>query len=82
MEPQPSAKKPESPVSIRLILAAVALLLLVITVAQNTDLITVRFLVWEFSISQIVLITMVGLAGVLVGYAIGRMKRPVPAAKK
>ena len=60
---------------LRLTLASVAFLVLVITVVQNTQTITVRFLFWEFSISQILLITLIGVAGFLIGYFVGKLNR-------
>lgn len=64
-------------------LSWVFVLLLLIFVAifsvQNADVITVRFLAWQFTLSGALLIQLAALLGVFVGIGIGwRSRRAVP----
>lgn len=47
---------------------------------QNADVITVRFMAWEFSLSAALLIQLAALLGVFVGLALGVRARREPAA--
>jgi len=60
------------------VLIGVVVLLLIITLLQNTAVVTFRFLFWEFSISQILLIPLV----LLVGFAVGMLTYSLIARKK
>ena len=46
--------------------------LFLIILLQNTQVVTLRFLFWEFGMSQIILIPLAVLLGVGVGYILGR----------
>lgn len=57
-------------------LAAVALFgLVVLTMLQNTHVVVVHFLFWRFALSQIVLILLILLAGILLGYFFAKMPK-------
>ncbi len=50
------------------IVAGVALLIVLTIMVQNTQVVTVKLLLWQLRMSQIVLIIMVALIGFAIGY--------------
>jgi uncharacterized integral membrane protein len=58
--------------NLKLILGGIVVACFVIMAIQNAQTITLRFLFWEFSASQIILIPLILLFGVAAGYLIGR----------
>lgn len=52
----------------RLIIGITLTLLVVVFTLQNTEVVTVNFLLWRFSLSRVVLIFVLLLAGVLLGW--------------
>lgn len=59
---------------VKLIAAAVLAVLCLIVVVQNTEVVTVRFLIWEAALSQVILLLLVLLAGFLLGYLVARLR--------
>lgn len=66
----------------KIILVLVVFVLLAVLLAQNTGLITYRLFFWTVSLSQVVIIPLVALAGFVLGFVTGaarrRMKGPKP----
>ncbi|HLF18362.1 MAG TPA: LapA family protein [Candidatus Omnitrophota bacterium] len=50
----------------------IILMLPIILLLQNTQVVTVRFLFWQISMSQIILIPLVLVIGFVVGFLIGK----------
>ena len=59
---------------LRLLVAGFLSLLVLIIVVQNTDVVTVNFLLWEFSMSRVILILLCTGAGFGVGYVVARIR--------
>jgi uncharacterized integral membrane protein len=57
----------------KLIVFLVILLLALITIAQNAQYVTVRFLFWSFIASQIVLIVLTLGFGFVMGFLVGKL---------
>jgi len=53
-------------------LAMIVGALLTILVVQNTDVVSLKFLVWEYSMSRIVLLPLVALFGFIIGFIVGK----------
>lgn len=53
--------------TVKTVLVTIALVILVVTVMQNTQVVSLHFLIWDFSISQILLLPLVALMGFVVG---------------
>jgi putative membrane protein len=51
------------------VVIVVALILLLIVVLQNTQVVTLRFLFWNLTMSRVILLPLVGLIGLILGYA-------------
>lgn len=49
-------------------------LLILLLVIQNTDVVSVRFLFWEVSMSRVILILLSALAGFVSGYLVARIR--------
>lgn len=69
----------------KVIVGIVLAILLVVLVAQNTAVVTYRFLFWSVSMSQVILFPLAALIGFLLGFIVGRVSRrqavgKVPAA--
>ncbi len=72
---EPAAKSPEKPakpraqnrIPIFFYVGALAFLLLVIFIVQNTQPVVVSFLIWRAEMSQIVVITISGILGFFLG---------------
>jgi uncharacterized integral membrane protein len=69
-----SAPKKRTARNAWLVLGALAGLLLAIAIAQNSQVIVLRFLFWESQVSQILVIGVAGLLGFLVGVGIARVR--------
>lgn len=59
----------------RYVVACILLLLILVFVVQNTEVVAIRFLAWEFQASLVILITLIALAGFVCGYLVGRVGR-------
>ncbi len=46
--------------------------LLLILLVQNTEVVSLRFLFWELSMSRIILLPLVMLSGVVIGFVLGK----------
>ena len=53
-----------------LLVSLIIVFLIILT--QNAQVVTFRFLFWKLSMSQIILVVLSGLIGVLIGYNIAR----------
>lgn len=58
----------------KLIIGIVAIILFVIFLIQNTQVVTLRLYFWKLSMSQIILISITMLIGIVVGYIIATMR--------
>ncbi|MFO7459885.1 MAG: lipopolysaccharide assembly protein LapA domain-containing protein [Desulfatiglandales bacterium] len=58
----------------RFIIALILVILVGILLLQNTQVVTLKIYFWEISMSQIILLPLVLLLGLLVGYGIARFK--------
>lgn len=54
----------------KLIAGAVLLFIIFLFIVQNTDVVTVKFLLWGFAISRALLIFLMAIAGFIVGWFI------------
>lgn len=59
----------------RKIIVVIGVLLLLIIMLQNTQIITVNILFWKLDMSQIVLIFMATMIGLLVGYLASALRK-------
>ena len=48
--------------------------LFLIILVQNTQVVTFRFLMWEFSMSQIILVLLTTLIGIVLGYTAAKSR--------
>jgi uncharacterized integral membrane protein len=55
------------------IIAGILLVLVLIVLGQNTEVVTIRLLVWKISMSRIVLMLLSMLAGVVIGFVVARL---------
>jgi len=62
---------------VKLVVAGVLALLVLVFVGQNTDVVSIRFIVWEFAMSRVLLILLTLIVGVIIGFIAAR----VPAGK-
>lgn len=60
--------------TLKLIVALVLLLVVVMVVVQNTEVVTLRFLVWQLKMSQVVLLPLSILTGFLLGFLLARWR--------
>ena len=56
----------------KVIAALVAICAYLVVLAQNTEVVTVKLLFWEASMSRIILMTITGIIGFVIGYLFGR----------
>ena len=57
----------------------ILIVLFTIFVSQNTEVVTVKAYFWQFQMSIIVLISLIGLLGVILGFIVARLfDRPAP----
>ena len=59
----------------KIILVLILAALLFVLLIQNTAIITYRLYFWTISISQIILVPLVALAGFLLGYILGSLRK-------
>ena len=59
----------------KIILLLVVFVLLTGLLAQNTGIVTYRLLFWTVSLSQVVIVPLVALAGFVLGFVIGAARR-------
>lgn len=57
----------------KIILLMILVVLFTIFVSQNTEVITVKAYFWQFQMSIIVLISLIGLLGVIFGFIIAKL---------
>lgn len=57
----------------RIVVPAILALLFLIVLFQNTDVVTLRVLFWELSMSQVILIPIVMGIGFALGYVVARL---------
>lgn len=57
----------------RIVLAIVLALLVTILVFQNTEVVTVAFLLWKFEMSRVILILLAVMTGFICGYLVARL---------
>ncbi|MGB0385668.1 MAG: LapA family protein [Ardenticatenaceae bacterium] len=60
---------------LRIIFSSILFVLFLILLAQNTDIVTVRMFLWEFSMSRIILLSGTLLTGFLIGYLMATINR-------
>ena len=66
----------------KIIILIILIVLFTIFVSQNTEVITVKAYFWQFQMSIIVLISLIGLLGVILGFIVARIfNRSVPDKK-
>ncbi len=58
--------------SLRLGLVSAATLVVLIVILQNTEVVDVRFLLWEFRMSRVVLMVLTGAVGFLAGFVVAK----------
>ncbi len=58
--------------SLRLGLVSAATLVVLIVILQNTEVVDVRFLLWDFRISRVVLMVLTGAVGFLAGFVVAK----------
>ncbi|HEY6907207.1 MAG TPA: LapA family protein [Ignavibacteriaceae bacterium] len=64
----------------KIIILMILIVLFTVFVSQNTEVITIDAFFWQFRMSTIVLISLVGLLGVVIGFIIAKLfDRPSPA---
>jgi uncharacterized integral membrane protein len=64
----------------KIIFLMILVVLFTIFVSQNTEVVTVKAFFWQFQMSIIVLISLIGLLGVIFGFIIAKLfDRPSPA---
>lgn len=59
----------------KVIAALIAIGVYLLILAQNTEVVTVKLLFWEASMSRIILMTITGMIGFIIGYLSGRFSR-------
>lgn len=63
----------------KIIFIMILIVLFTVFVSQNTEVVTVKAYFWQFRMSIIVLISLIGLLGVIFGFIIARIfDRPSP----
>jgi uncharacterized integral membrane protein len=65
---------------VKIVLALILLVLLGILLIQNTEIVTYRVYFWTISMSQMILAPLVAVAGFLIGYIFGTMRRKKPGS--
>jgi uncharacterized integral membrane protein len=66
----------------RFIIALILVILVGILLLQNTQVVTLKIYFWEISMSQIILLPLVLLLGLLAGYGIARLKGKTKKGKE
>ncbi len=62
--------------SLRLGLVSAATLVVLIVILQNTEVVDVRFLLWDFRMSRVVLMVLTGAVGFLAGFVVAKFAGP------
>ena len=57
---------------LRLGLVSAATLVVLIVILQNTEVVDVRFLLWDFRMSRVVLMVLTGAVGFLAGFVLAK----------
>ncbi len=57
----------------RLVVAILLGILVLVLVLQNTEVVSVRFFLWDFSMSRVVLVLLTTLIGFVCGYLVARV---------
>ena len=60
----------------KVIVAGALALLLLVLVIQNTEVVTLQFLFWQFEMSRVILILLTGAIGVICGYVLAKLIEP------
>lgn len=50
-------------------------LLILVVIAQNTAVVTMKFLFWEASLSRVVLLLLTLIVGFVIGFVVGKLPR-------
>jgi putative membrane protein len=67
--------------SAKAVVIVIAAILLLVVVLQNTQVVTLRFLFWNLSMSRVILLPLVGLIGFILGYAACQLGKKPGTAK-
>ena len=59
--------------NLKIIIALVLILLLGVIIVQNTQVVTLKLLFWEITLSRIILIALTLLIGFVIGYIVAKM---------
>ena len=59
--------------SLRLAWVSAATLVVLIVIMQNTEVVDVRFLLWDFRMSRVVLLVLTGAVGFLAGFVVAKL---------
>ncbi len=59
----------------KIVLVLILVVLLGVLLVQNTQVVTYRLYFWTISMSQVILVPLIALAGFLIGYIFGTMRR-------
>ena len=57
----------------KIVLASVLAVLMVVLVIQNTEVVAIKFLFWEFAMSRVILILLATMTGFVCGYVVARI---------
>ena len=63
-----------NPRALKIALAALLAVLVLVVVVQNTEVVNVQLLLWEFTMSRVILILLCTGAGFIVGYVTARVR--------
>jgi uncharacterized integral membrane protein len=66
----------------KILILMILVVLFTIFVTQNTEVITINFFIWEFEASKIVLISLTGLIGLIVGFIVAHLFEKPKKEKK
>lgn len=66
----------------KIIAALVAIAFYLVLLAQNTEVVSVKFLFWETAMSRIILMTITGIVGFIFGYILARYSGQNKSAEK
>ena len=64
----------------KIILIGALVLLLLILVVQNSEVVTVTLLFWDFEMSRVILILLATMTGFICGYLVARLTSPRPGS--
>jgi uncharacterized integral membrane protein len=60
---------------LRLLIGVILLILVAIFTLQNTEVVSINFLIWRFSMSRVLMIFMLLAAGILIGWLLHSLTR-------